>query len=73
MTEEEKKKVFSVRFPHDLHKLLTHIAVDKGVSLGDMIIQTMAEWAVAQPEATLYAKPATPKASKPGPKAAKKK
>jgi hypothetical protein len=68
MTEEEKRKVFSVRFPPDLHKLLTHIAVERGKSLGDTIIEAMAKWASEQPESTIYGKPAPPKPSKPGPK-----
>ncbi len=74
MTDEEiKTKGFLVRFPEDLHKLLTHIAVDRGKSLGDTIIAAMADWAKQQPESAIYGKPATPKPSKPGPKPKKAK
>ncbi len=68
MEEEIPRKPFTVRFPPEMHRLLTHLAVDRGLSLGDLVVGVMAEWAQKQPETTRYGTVSPPKPSKRGPK-----
>ncbi len=66
--EEIPKRHFTVRFPPDAHRLLTHLAIERGLSLGDLVVSVMIEWAQKQPETPRYGTIEQPKISKRGPK-----
>jgi predicted HicB family RNase H-like nuclease len=68
VSEETPRKPFTVRFPPEMHRLLAHLAVDRGLSLGDLMVRVMAEWAEKQPETARYGTVSLPKPSKRGPK-----
>lgn len=66
--EADEKKMFTVRLPLEAHRLLSHIALDRGISLSDLMVSEMVKWANAQPETTKYGTVETPSTSKRGPK-----
>jgi hypothetical protein len=47
---------YTLRLPVDLHRQLRHFAVDKGVSMNDILVQVIEGWWKDRPERASYTK-----------------
>jgi hypothetical protein len=50
-------RTFTLRMPTDLHRQLRHVALDRGVSMNDLLVEVIQGWWAEQPERPTYAKP----------------